>query len=409
MNWYAFDGQALDVRLSKHTMTLVNGKLLIIGSNVNAAKQNEAAEAEEAARQAAAQAQAHARAEAAAALAAQQQAQVQQDNQSSLAASSSSSSSSLSRLSNNNNNKKNGSALKKKKRGGASSKRGGKTRQMQMYIFDTETMHWAVKRATGDGPVESLKSHSSTLMSNGRVVVFGGGDDGETYFNEVYVLDTLRMHWTKARCEASKSDDGVPVPRRGHTAIACGPASSHMLVFGGGCAGGKAPTNELWMLDIESMRWSKLGTSKGHAPSARGHHGAGMIGGKKLYVFGGTDTVDVFGDMVVFDLATESWFKKRLPAAPSSRCRFGHSLSVVGSWLFMFGGHNGAEYTNDLAILNLEDLRWKDVTVSGASPAPRAFHQAAYHDSRLFISGGQDDQQQFNDLHILDLGTYAWL
>lgn len=57
-----------------------------------------------------------------------------------------------------------------------------------MNAFAIDTMHWSQPKTFGSIP-PPCRAHSSTLVDNKRLYVFGGGD-GPHYFNEVYMLDT---------------------------------------------------------------------------------------------------------------------------------------------------------------------------------------------------------------------------
>jgi hypothetical protein len=47
--------------------------------------------------------------------------------------------------------------------------------------------------------------------------------------------------------------------------------------------------------------------------------------------------------------------------------------------------------------------------ISGKPPLPRAYHAAAFHDSRVFVFGGSDDEACHSDMHLLDLGVTGYL
>jgi Kelch motif len=49
-------------------------------------------------------------------------------------------------------------------------------------------------------------------------------------------------------------------------------------------------------------------------------------------------------------LVSGVWTKKKLP---QSKCRYSHTATVVGNWIFFFGGCDGAEYLSELDLLNL--------------------------------------------------------
>ena len=101
-----------------------------------------------------------------------------------------------------------------------------------------------------------------------------------------------------------------------------------------------------------------------------------------------------------------SWIAKKLPSAKS---RYAHTTSVVGPWLFIFGGCDGAEWVGELDMLNLTTLEWMKINVGGEGPTGRGHHTAVFFDSRLFFYGGSSDNDVFDDLYILELGSQAYL
>lgn len=72
--------------------------------------------------------------------------------------------------------------------------------------------------------------------------------------------------------------------------------------------------------------------------------------GSKIAVFGGSDTKEVFSDLTVLDPERKVWTRAK---AVHPFHRFAHSATLVGHWLIVFGGHDGADYVDSLHILNL--------------------------------------------------------
>lgn len=105
--------------------------------------------------------------------------------------------------------------------------------------------------------------------------------------------------------------------------------------------------------------------------------------GSKLIVYGGSDGDDCFRDVWVFDVETAVWRRvdfaqtqqntsNRPPGSAESSGngsrgngrdgwdgrqggfrRLSHSATVIGSYLFVVGGHDGDQYENEVLLLNL--------------------------------------------------------
>ena len=77
--------------------------------------------------------------------------------------------------------------------------------------------------------------------------------------------------------------------------------------------------------------------------------------------------------------------------------------------LYIFGGHDGGVYRNDLLVLNLETRAWLlDLETSGEGPSPRDAHAAIVHNEGMYVFGGYDSKRYLNDFHRFDFGTSAW-
>lgn len=109
-----------------------------------------------------------------------------------------------------------------------------------------------------------------------------------------------------------------------------------------------------------------------------------------------------------------------------------HTATKIGSFLFVFGGHNSNKYTDDVRMLNLrklnativpritpsqpgflldppETLRYEAKPVAGRIPEKRGYHGAIYFDHRLFIIGGFNSKDAFCDVRVLDLAAQSYL
>ncbi|GAC99078.1 hypothetical protein PHSY_006675 [Pseudozyma hubeiensis SY62] len=263
-----------------------------------------------------------------------------------------------------------------------------------LWCFDTETMCWSKPKVTGDVP-PARRAHSATMV-NKRLFVFAGGD-GPHYFNDLYIFDTVSLRWTKPEVGGI-----APSPRRAHT---CNYYEGQLIVFGGG--NGVGALNDVHTLDVNDLsrlEWRKLECS-GKVPIGRGYHTSNLVDGK-LIVIGGSDGHMSFNDIHILRLDTRTWYQVKTDEIHN---RLGHTATQVGSYLFIFGGHDSKTYTSELLTLNLVNLQWEPRKVCGKKPQGRGYHQAWLRDSRLFVHGGFDGKDIFDDLYYLDLAACAYL
>lgn len=131
----------------------------------------------------------------------------------------------------------------------------------------------------------------------------------------------------------------------------------------------------------------------------------------------------------VFNFQINKWeWKKLNPKAPTTGenpCRrIGHSFTVVGKRIFMFGGlanksndpHNNIPvYLNDLYILNFKQnvMTWEIPVTYGKGPSVRESHSAvAFYDdinqkNYLVIYGGMNGKR-LGDTWLLDTESMMW-
>eukprot|EP00741_Cyanophora_paradoxa_P021667 tig00000241_g20913.t1 len=145
---------------------------------------------------------------------------------------------------------------------------------------------------------------------------------------------------------------------------------------------------------------------RGRLPEARAGHTLSAVG-SKLFLFGGFSGSLYLNDIFVFDTDSETWSRPAVSGvAPVARVS--HSTTVVGKKLYIFGGTDGSGYRNDLCCLDTDDMTWSRPPTKGKMPEARAYHTCVTHANKLFIFGGFNGIQYLNDVFMLDLETFTW-
>eukprot|EP00698_Gefionella_okellyi_P002052 TRINITY_DN1192_c0_g1_i1.p1 TRINITY_DN1192_c0_g1~~TRINITY_DN1192_c0_g1_i1.p1 ORF type:complete len:896 (-),score=200.83 TRINITY_DN1192_c0_g1_i1:38-2689(-) len=153
-----------------------------------------------------------------------------------------------------------------------------------------------------------------------------------------------------------------------------------------------------------SARWS-IPTTSGPAPSARSGHSFTLVG-HKLLLFGGFGH-NYFNDIYLFDLRTNTW--ERLQGSgnvPSARAW--HSTTAIDDHVvFVFGGISSGTTTNDSYFLDTDNGHWSIAESASVQPPPRQGHIATLLENKLYIFGGCS-ATTLNDLWILSFQTMQW-
>ncbi|RCH99934.1 hypothetical protein CU097_015129 [Rhizopus azygosporus] len=249
------------------------------------------------------------------------------------------------------------------------------------------------------------RAHSCTVVEKdlgygkkSHQLYFFGGGNGPDYFQDVYVLDAETLTWSKPDIDPQSR----PSKRRAHTSCLW---ENKLVIIGGG--DGARALDDVYMLDISKqgqLRWEKLETT-GRCPPARGYHTSNLVK-DKLVVFGGSDGHDCFEDIHVLDLKSAKWSQieldKKIP-------RLAHTSTQVGSYVFVIGGHDGRRYSQEVLLFNLVTMSWESRKIYGVAPNPRGYHTTVLYDSRLYVLGGYDGKNVFDDVHMLELSACAYL
>jgi hypothetical protein len=122
---------------------------------------------------------------------------------------------------------------------------------------------WSCPNATGERPRPCLAT-AFTAVDDRRAVVFGGENGKQDCMNDVYIIDLQVMNWSKL----NKSEDGPwPEERGGHAACCLnyGQRFPQLLVTGG-LDRVQQPLADAWILDVDRGTWRKIVALHAWAP-----------------------------------------------------------------------------------------------------------------------------------------------
>ncbi|XP_066900936.1 host cell factor 2-like [Halyomorpha halys] len=230
------------------------------------------------------------------------------------------------------------------------------------------------------------------------------------------------LRWKKVTDSAGPQ----PRPRHGHRAVAI---KELIVVFGGGNEG---IVDELHVFNTATNNWF-IPALKGDIPPGCAAFGM-VVDNTRILVFGGMMEYGNYSNKL-YELQASRWEWKNLrPRSPhnsSPPCpRLGHSFTLIGNKVYLFGGlanesddntldpinpASSLTYLNDLYILELcpnYSTIWIKPCVFGTFPPPRESHSAVAHTdsegkSRLIVFGGMSGCR-LGDLWILDIETMSW-
>ncbi|XP_023678876.1 uncharacterized protein [Paramormyrops kingsleyae] len=181
-----------------------------------------------------------------------------------------------------------------------------------LLMFNTVSLTWTPVKTTGFLP--SARFDHKFAMVSEQIYLLGGCSENNIYCKDVHVLNTDSLTWQK--CEVK----GVcPLACIGYSITAH--HDKDIYLFGGKCAsknGAVASTNEIHKLSIAKMKW-KVPLYMGIPPARRHDHTAFIIH-SHMYVFGGKNEEQEFGDLKVMKLINPS---ERQPVMKEILSEFG--------------------------------------------------------------------------------------
>jgi len=271
-----------------------------------------------------------------------------------------------------------------------------------MQVFDTRTLVLTSPsfEPGSDGrtnvPVDR-EGHTASVVGS-CVYVFGGTwtdeEESTIYLNDLHCLDTTSLSWSRPAAACS-----APIEREGHTAATIG---SRIFIFGGTWVDDEDNSiylNDLYALQTEGHpTWSQPASS-GEPPIPREGHTASVVG-TQMVVFGGAGLDADERSINLHDLhvlSTESmvWSQPKCSGRPPQERRY-HSASVVGDEMLIFGGQYydlsadlHFECDNALCVYDLKKHAWSSVAVDATTPLRRACHAAGVVSKRVYLIGGR--------------------
>ncbi|KAF2203139.1 cell polarity protein-like protein [Delitschia confertaspora ATCC 74209] len=215
-----------------------------------------------------------------------------------------------------------------------------------------------------------------------------------------------------------------PFPRYG-AAINATASKDGIIYLMGGLISGSTVKGDLWMVEMGngSMACYPISTT-GDGPGPRVGHSSLLVG-NAFIVFGGDTKLDD-GDMLddtlyLLNTSTKHW-SRAMPAGPRPSGRYGHTLNILGSKIYIFGGQVEGYFFNDLVAFDLNSLqsstsRWEvllpntkdDVSSPQVrSPPPRTNHSIVTWNDKLYLFGGTDGINWFNDVWTYEPRSNTW-
>ncbi|RPA81853.1 galactose oxidase [Ascobolus immersus RN42] len=206
-----------------------------------------------------------------------------------------------------------------------------------------------------------------------------------------------------------------PSARVGHSALLVGNA---FIVFGGDNRSQKHDTldNCLYFLNTSTLQWSKPSSDSQHSPCGRYGHSLNIVG-SRLFLFGGESDGHFFQDLSAFDLGSlqqDCDWKRLSPEAVNGKSnlpapRSNHTMVVFQDSLYLFGGSDSTTWYNDVWRYDVKFNKWTEIECIGYIPSPREGHSVALVSDVMYIFGGRTQTGRvLGDLAAFRISSRRW-
>eukprot|EP00667_Euglena_gracilis_P001554 EG_transcript_1554 len=279
---------------------------------------------------------------------------------------------------------------------GAPQDRSGETNDFHQLAF--EFHEWTpVFVSKGTAPAARC-GHSACVIGT-KMVIFGGNGHRQKHYNDLHEFDFETQEWSEIAVASKKS--AWPVGRTGHTAVVYG---KRVFIFGGRS---NKPPRRANSHEEEGRAARRRSVGAGEGEADGGSPGAGAGGPEEE----DDDLGDLergihfLADLYSFDFKAAKW---RLEKPRQDQGDFvpvgrsGHAAGVAGAKMYIMGGTDGTDYFGDVAEYCFESGAWSRVAMD--VEVPRFRHSMHVLEASALQSTGDDPDRKASGFLLLVCG-----
>ncbi|KAI1436396.1 hypothetical protein GGR50DRAFT_231951 [Xylaria sp. CBS 124048] len=255
---------------------------------------------------------------------------------------------------------------------------------------------------------------NSVSSKEGDIYIMGGLINSATVKGDLWIIEA----GGNLACYPLATISEAPGPRVGHSSLLVGNA---FIVYGGDTKIDETDVLDetLYLLNTSTRQWSRA-LPAGPRPSGRYGHSLNIVG-SKIYIFGGQVEGYFMNDLSAFDLNQLQMSNNRwemlldnsengvTPIGKMPPARTNHSMITYNDKMYLFGGTNGFQWFNDVWCYDPPSNKWAQLDCIGYIPSPREGHSAALVDDVMYIFGGRTEEgADLGDLAAFRISSCRW-
>lgn len=278
-----------------------------------------------------------------------------------------------------------------------------------VWSLDINDEVWTLIEPSGSAPSPRREATAVYYDVENEMIVFGG-TNGTSYYNDVWALDLTEGSETWIQ----KTPSGTPPTPRTCAKGVIDPVNNRLIIFGGSTASGTY--DETWSLDFNTLTWSMLSPSGTTPPARFAHCAAYDTDGHQMIIFGGVAWGQpMMNDVWSLDLTygSEHWQQLYLGGTqPGLRTQhFCVFDSLYNDMIIGFGYNYDGYFTyyNDVWVLNLNSLAWRQLSLNTIIEGRRASCAGydPFNQQTIIFGGNQYNTFYFGDTYVLTTDTLA--
>ncbi|KAJ3773979.1 hypothetical protein FB446DRAFT_730682 [Lentinula raphanica] len=102
------------------------------------------------------------------------------------------------------------------------------------------------------------------------------------------------------------------------------------------------------------------------------------------------------------------WSRAPVYGACPTRTMRGHTVTLVDTTAWVFGGCDDKETSRDIYCFDVETMQWSHPDTTGELPPPSRAHTATLVDRKIYVFGGGQSASYSDAVYILDTVTRKW-